>query len=143
MALSNQLSDRLTASVASGWVWSSPYPRYDFALRSNERGRDGILKLFALTKPRPAIKGLASSDARDLASFAHQAGEKLSFVGNAAKTGGVLTIIDGTLTAAVTLFGQYTPAGFQIAGDGQGGMATTYPPTAHKRTCCGDSPSPR
>src|ERR1700735_1191269 len=31
--------------------WSSPYPRYKFALRSKERSRDGPLKLFALTMP--------------------------------------------------------------------------------------------
>jgi hypothetical protein len=37
-----------------------------------------------------------------------------------------LTIIDGTLNASVTLFGQYLAAGFHSVTDYAGGTAITY-----------------
>jgi autotransporter passenger strand-loop-strand repeat protein len=104
---------------------------------------DGTLTMSGTADIHPTIKGFASSDALDLASFAHKAGEKLSFAENAAKTGGVLTITDGTLTAAVTLFGQYAAAGFHIGGDGHGGTAITYAPPPHSEHIAEISPSPR
>jgi hypothetical protein len=68
-----------------------------------------------------------------LAAFGYKATEKLSFVENAAKTQGTLTITDGTLHASVTLFGQYAAAGFHFASDGVVGTVITYapPPAAH------------
>jgi len=40
--------------------------------------------------------------------------------------GGTLTITDGKLTAAVTLFGNYVAGGFKLASDGAAGTAVTY-----------------
>ncbi len=37
-----------------------------------------------------------------------------------------MTITDGKLTAAVTLFGNYVAGGFKLASDGAAGTAVTY-----------------
>ena len=50
---------------------------------------------------------------------------KLSFVENKAKTIGTLTITDGALKAAVTLFGNYVATGFKLSAAGAG-TAITY-----------------
>jgi autotransporter passenger strand-loop-strand repeat protein len=76
------------------------------------------------------VSGFKTGNVLDLASFAHKAGEKLTFTENAAKTKGMLTITDGALTATITLFGQYAAAGFRLAGDGAGGTAITYATSA-------------
>ncbi len=52
--------------------------------------------------------------------------ERLSFVENAAKTSGPLTITDGTQKATVTLFGQYVAAGFHAISDGTTGSVISY-----------------
>jgi hypothetical protein len=74
-----------------------------------------------------------ATDTLDLTTFDYKATEKLSFVENAAKTQGTLTITDGTFHASVTLFGQYTAAGFHLGADGTVGTDVTYaqPPAAH------------
>jgi hypothetical protein len=84
-------------------------------------------------KIAPSLESFAPTDTLDLASFAHKAGEKLSFVENAAKTKGVLTLTDAALTATVTLFGQYAAAGFHMTADSAAGTAITYeqPATSH------------
>ena len=68
--------------------------------------------------PGPGLPGLPA--------FAFGGGEKLSFVENAAKTSGTLTVTDGALRTSVTLFGHYTAVGFHMAGDGMGGTMITY-----------------
>jgi autotransporter passenger strand-loop-strand repeat protein len=77
--------------------------------------------------------GFKATDTIDLNAFRRNAAETLSFVENAAKTKGVLTITDGKRHASITLFGQYVAAGFHHAWDGGTGTAITYtaPTTAH------------
>jgi autotransporter passenger strand-loop-strand repeat protein len=79
------------------------------------------------------VSGFGAGDIVRLASFRAGAAENLSFVENAAKTSGTLTITDGTQKATITLFGQYVAAGFHLANDPAGGTAISYtaPPVAH------------
>ncbi len=52
---------------------------------------------------------------------------KLGYSGNT--TQGVLTVTDGTHTAHLTMFGNYTSANFHASGDGAGGTAIVDPAT--------------
>jgi autotransporter passenger strand-loop-strand repeat protein len=86
----------------------------------------GLLSLQGKPTSAPSISGFAAADRLDLAAFTFRAGEKLSFVENKAKTSGTLTIADGALRASITLFGNYTAAGFHTASAGVGGTVITY-----------------
>jgi autotransporter passenger strand-loop-strand repeat protein len=81
-----------------------------------------------------AIAGFDTTDTLDLSGFSSNQLVHLSFKENAAKTSGVLKITDGSLSAQVTLFGQYAAAGFRLAFDGSTGTLLTYTPpkTAHE-----------
>lgn len=81
----------------------------------------GATKGIALT-----VSKFVATDTLDLAAFRFTAGEKLSLVENKAKTQGVLTVTDGTLSAQVTLFGQYVVGGFHLASDKAAGTVITY-----------------
>jgi hypothetical protein len=74
------------------------------------------------------VQDFAAGDKLDIHStkFAFGGGEDLTFVENAAKTKGTLTIKDGTSSLAIVLFGQYSAAGFHLASDGHGGSLVTY-----------------
>ena len=66
------------------------------------------------------------------ANFAFNKSETLTFVENAKKTEGTLTLKSGANVVALHLFGQHVAQGFHIAGDGHGGTMITYmPPAAH------------
>lgn len=68
----------------------------------------------------------------DLGGFKYGASETVKFSENAQKTSGTLTVTDGSLSAKITLFGQYVVGGFHLASDGAGGTNVTYsPPTSH------------
>ena len=54
----------------------------------------------------------------------------LTYYTGTSNSSGVLTITDGTHTAALTLFGQFSAAGFQTGTDGAGGTDVTYHPIA-------------
>lgn len=55
-----------------------------------------------------------------------------SFVEDNSNSFGVLSLTDGTHTAKITLFGQFSAAGFHVASDGGSGEIVTYtPPPAH------------
>jgi len=72
------------------------------------------------------VSGFGPGDLLRLASFRTGTAEKLSFVENAAKTSGTLTITEGTQKATITLFGQYVAAGFHTISDGAAGTVITY-----------------
>jgi len=72
------------------------------------------------------ISGFAAGDTLRLAGFKAGTTEKLTFVENAAKTSGTLTVTDGALKATVTLFGQYVAAGFHAITDGAVGSVISY-----------------
>jgi autotransporter passenger strand-loop-strand repeat protein len=84
------------------------------------------------TAPVLTARGFKATDKIDLKSFQFSSLEKFSFMENAAKTKGTLTIVDGALTAKITLFGNYTAAGFTLAPDATGGTAVTtnYSPSS-------------
>ena len=75
------------------------------------------------------ISGFNRTDSLYLTAFAFQKTRILSYVENAQKTGGTLTLADGTARAAITLFGQYVAAGFHIAVDSGTGTVITYKPS--------------
>lgn len=82
---------------------------------------------------RDAIRNFAAStDSIDITDMAFAKGATLSFAENAAHTQGTLTITEGKLSAAITLFGHYIAADFRATGDGHGGTDVVYvPPAAH------------
>jgi fibronectin-binding autotransporter adhesin len=79
------------------------------------------------------VSGFGAGDGVDLTGFAFGGKPKASFVENAAKTQGVLTVTDGKQSLKMTLFGQYVAAGFHLTHDSGAGTAVTYapPPGAH------------
>jgi autotransporter passenger strand-loop-strand repeat protein len=88
-------------------------------------GNDAALAL-AARNASAEIAGFNRTDTLDLTAFAFQKAEILSYVENAQKTGGNLTIGAGALRATITLFGQYVAAGFHLATDGATGTDVTY-----------------
>jgi hypothetical protein len=50
---------------------------------------------------------------------------------NSNHTQGVLSVTDGTNTASLTMFGNYTPASFHLSADGFGGTQIFDPPSKH------------
>ncbi|HEX4507524.1 MAG TPA: hypothetical protein VH722_17480, partial [Alphaproteobacteria bacterium] len=70
--------------------------------------------------------GFAASDRLDLSNFKFGPSEAMSFAENKAKTGGILTVTDGALTAKVILLGHYVAAGFHRASDHGAGTVITY-----------------
>jgi hypothetical protein len=81
------------------------------------------------------IKGFSHTGATslDLRDIAFGAGTTASYVGT--KTGGTLTVTDGTHTAHIQLAGNYTASTFTVSSDGAGGTTVVDPaksaPSAH------------
>jgi hypothetical protein len=84
----------------------------------------GTLKLDSSAAFTGVISGFGESDHIDLADIA--GGATASYLANAAGSGGVLTVSDGTHTANLALSGQYDPAGFHLASDTLGGVLVGY-----------------
>jgi autotransporter passenger strand-loop-strand repeat protein len=93
-------------------------------------GTHSTLAVAAKSGQHLDVSGFKATDAIDLTNFKFGAAEKLSFVENAKKTGGLLTITDGALKVTVSLFGQYVATGFHLARDGAG-SAITYTGAVH------------
>ena len=89
-------------------------------------GGKGRLSFGNTTGVALVFSGFDKTDTLDLTAFAFNGSESFSFVENGANTSGTLTITDGVLHASVTLFGQYTAAGFNLASDGADGTAVIY-----------------
>ena len=76
------------------------------------------------------LQDFGLGDRLDLRQF-DPATTTLSFAENGTNTAGVLTVTDGSLTAKITLLGQYMTSGFHTASDGlPGGTFVTYTPQA-------------
>jgi fibronectin-binding autotransporter adhesin len=67
-------------------------------------------------------------DTLDFSDLSFNQSTVVKFTANAAHTGGTLSIGNSSLTASVTLFGQYVAANFGAAADGAGGTEITYVP---------------
>jgi hypothetical protein len=90
-------------------------------------GAGGNLDLTHAAKFFGSITDFSSAaDVIELVGFNKTA--KLSFAPNAKKTGGTLTVTEGSLKASIALFGQYVASGFKTAGDAAGGIDLTYIP---------------
>lgn len=90
-------------------------------------GANALLSVATTPTSNPlSISGFKATDTLDLTNFRFQTTNTLSFVENAAKTSGVLTISNGALHASVTLFGQHIAGGFHLAPDRAAGTAITY-----------------
>jgi len=93
-------------------------------------GTHSTLAVAAKNGEHLVVSGFKATDAINLTNFKFSVAEKLSFVENAKKTGGLLTITDGALKATVTLFGQYMATGFHLSAHGAG-TAITYSGAYH------------
>jgi len=94
----------------------------------------GKLTLVNPKRFRSGITHFVAGDKIDIANanFAFSKNETLTFVENAKKTEGTLTLKNGVNTVALHLFGQHVAQGFHIASDGHGGTMITYKqPAAH------------
>jgi hypothetical protein len=72
------------------------------------------------------ISGFGAPGGIDLGDIAFGSGTSLGYSGDT--TSGILTVGDGTPTAAIHLVGQYVAGNFSLQGDGQGGTLVTDPP---------------
>ena len=91
-------------------------------------GSTGVLKLDHSPEFSGQIAGFTDKNLLDLADIALGSNTTLGYVANSNNTGGNLTVSDGTNTANLALFGQYTAASFAMATDGSGGTLIHDPP---------------
>jgi hypothetical protein len=96
----------------------------------NASGID-VAKTTAADLNGATIQNFSVLDGIDLTTVAFGANTTLGFVENMNNTQGVLTVSDGTHTAAITLLGQYTTASFQDESDGGSGTLVAMASTTH------------
>ena len=85
-----------------------------------------------------AVAGLVAQDSIDLPGIGFGATTTLAFSENNTRTGGILTVTDGTHAAAIALLGTYMASTLITGADGHGGTLVTEalqpgqpPPLAH------------
>jgi hypothetical protein len=74
------------------------------------------------------VAGLATRDGIDLPGIGFGATTTLAFSENNSRTGGTLTVTDGTHTAAIALLGNYMASTLVTGADGHGGTLVTDAP---------------
>ncbi len=91
---------------------------------------NGELKIVDVAGFKAGVSGFGAGREIDIdnSAFKFGKGETLSFVENAAKTGGTLALKNGANRLVLHLFGQYVAQGFNHSGDGHGGTLITYQP---------------
>jgi hypothetical protein len=67
------------------------------------------------------VAGLCGQDAIDFADIGFGASSTLGYAANAERSGGTLSVGDGTHTANIALLGSYMASSFVAASDGHGG----------------------
>jgi hypothetical protein len=85
-----------------------------------------MLKLDQASGFSGTVAGLGAGDAIDLTGIAFGGNDTLAYTANAAGTGGVLSVSDGTHAANLALLGQYAASEFATAPDPGGGTVVTY-----------------
>ena len=75
-----------------------------------------------------SVTGFGAQNAIDLINIGLDANTTLGFSENKGGTGGTLTVMNGTRTAAVALLGNYIASSFATASDGHGGTLITDAP---------------
>ena len=88
-------------------------------------GSGGTLQLDQPATFAGTVAGFATPDSIDLPGIGFGATTTLAFSENNSRTGGTLTVSDGTHTAAVALLGNYMAASFVDAAHAQGGARVT------------------
>jgi hypothetical protein len=99
-----------------------------------DAGANATLKIDHAADFRGTVTGFDSNDLLDLADLAFGRNTTLGYVANSNNTGGTLTVSDGTNTANLGLFGQYTAASFAMSTDGSGGTLIHDPPATVAQT---------
>ena len=98
----------------------------------------GIFKIDNAQDFTGTVSDLATGDTLDLGNI-NIASATLSYSGNS--SGGVLTVSDGTTTAAINMIGNYSQANFATANDGGGHTDVTYTGTPLTPTIVADTAS--
>jgi len=90
-------------------------------------GGTGVLRLDQSATFHGSVSGLSKSGggSLDLSDIAFVSASEATFVENAAKTAGVLTVTDGAHTAKISLLGDYSGLLFTAASDSHGGTTVT------------------
>ena len=114
----------------SGSATISKSSTLDYGSASSEntsfaRGASGTLALAQSTTFTGSISGFGRRDNLDLMDIS-EGSATLDYAENRGGIGGRLTVSDGTHTAILTLFGQYSAAGFHSESDPSGGAIITY-----------------
>ena len=90
-------------------------------------GSGGTLQLDQPATFAGTVAGFATPDSIDLPGIGFGATTTLAFSENNSRTGGTLTVTDGTHTAAVALLGNYMASTFTLSNDGYGGTSIVDP----------------
>jgi hypothetical protein len=90
-------------------------------------GATGVLRLDQSATFHGSVSGLSQTggSSLDLSDIGFVSAGEASFVENAAKTGGLLTVTDGAHTAKISLLGDYSDLLFTAKSDGHGGTTVT------------------
>ena len=86
----------------------------------------GGLALYNLPQFHATIGGFSTGDSFDLGGFAYGLGETWSFTEAASLTSGTLSVVDGGLTAKLTLLGNYVTSDFALSDDSLGGTFVKF-----------------
>jgi hypothetical protein len=97
-------------------------------------GSTGTLKLDQSQSFSGTIAGFRGQDQIDLADIGYGAKSTLGYLANSNKTGGTLTVNDGTHTATLALLGQYIAGSFVAMSDGHGGTLVSEQALASAQT---------
>jgi hypothetical protein len=77
-----------------------------------------------------AVVGFGAQDQIDIGGLVYTEGTTgASYLENGDRTGGTLTVGNGTTSSSILLYGDYTTQNFALASDGHGGTLVTDPPT--------------
>ncbi len=95
-------------------------------------GPDGTLRLDNSQTYTGKVSGFTTVTGTtfDLSDIGFVNAGEATYKDNGSKTGGVLTVSDGTHTAHITLVGNYTGSSFVTSSDGHGGVIVSDPPKA-------------
>jgi hypothetical protein len=121
------------AATGTGTVTISGSSTLEFGAASDDNtsfaaGATGTLKLDQAKNFSGSVSGFGAGDKLDLSDIAFGANLTLGYSANAASTGGMLSVSDGTHSASIALFGQFAAAGFKVGSDAGSGTMVTYTP---------------
>ena len=94
------------------------------------RAKSNRRPLYDLPEFHATIGGFSAGDTFDLGGFAYDPGETLSFTEAASLASGTLSVVDGGLSAQLTLLGSYVTSDFALADDNRGGTLVSIPQTS-------------